>query len=187
LTIEPRPVRTPRGRRRRLEEALLDELLSWNPREFIVAFLRWHHSFSLIHLNVMTVLEMDGPVSMSQLAEALDVSVASMTGIIDRMEQRGLVVRGRGHDDRRVVLVHATDAGRDVFREIDRRRRQGLGAMLAQLGEEELAGLLVGHRALRRAREAAAAKTAAAPSRLHRGSTTLPNARTVKTQTGGRP
>ena len=39
---------------------------------------------------------------MSQLAEALDVSQASATGIVDRMEQRGLVSRQRNDEDRRV-------------------------------------------------------------------------------------
>jgi len=159
LNNEPVPVRPPiRSRRRRLEEALLDELLSWNPREFIAAFRRWHHdAFSLIHLNVLTILEMDGSVSMSQLAAALDVSVASMTGIVDRMEKRGLVERRHDGADRRIVLVHPMEAGHEVFREIDRRRREGLEKMLAQLGENELEGLLVGHRALRTARSSALA------------------------------
>ena len=146
------------SRHDRLIEALLDELLSWNPREFIAAFRRWHHdAFSLIHLNVLTVLEMDGSISMSQLAATLDVSVASMTGIVDRMEERGLVERRRDIADRRIVLVYPTDAGRDIFREIDRRRREGLLKLLRQLGEPELLGLLTGHRALHAARTAALA------------------------------
>lgn len=136
--------------RRRLIEALLEELGAWNPRESIAAVRRWHQgSFSLIHLNVLAILEIDGASSMGQLAAALDVSVASMTGIVDRMEKRGLVARRRDAADRRIVLVHPTDAGRDVFREIDRRRREGLEKMLVQLGDKELAGLLAGHRALR--------------------------------------
>jgi DNA-binding MarR family transcriptional regulator len=189
------PVEAPGSSRRdRLVEALLAELLSWNPREFIVAFRRWHHdAFSLIHLNVMTILEMDGPASMSQLADALDVSVASMTGIVDRMEKRGLVERRRDVDDRRVVTVHPTEAGRDIFRDIDRRRREGLVKMLSQLGEKELAGLLTGHRALRQARAAVMAEATAAhepatastgtvtPSALHRASTIQTEDRPVKT------
>lgn len=150
------PIAAPGASRRdRLIETLLDELLSWNPREFIAAFRRWHRdAFSLVHLNVLTILEMDGSISMSQLAATLDVSVASMTGIVDRMEERGLVERRRDVTDRRIVLVVPTEAGRDVFREIDRRRREGLLKMLAQLGDEELTGLLSGHRALRVARAA---------------------------------
>jgi DNA-binding MarR family transcriptional regulator len=111
---------------------------------------------------------------MSHLAEALDVSVASMTGIVDRMERRALVERRHDGKDRRVVHVHPTDAGRDVFREIDERRRVGLGKLLERLDADELDGLLKGHRALRQARaEAATARGAdpTTPPELHRAST----------------
>ncbi len=196
LSNNPPPIKlTKSSRRDRLVEAVLDELLSWTPREFITAFRRWHHgAFSLTHLNVLTILEADVSVSMSDLAEGLDVSVASMTGIVDRMEQRGLVERGRNAADRRVVLVTPTEAGREVFREIDRGRREGLVKMLAQLGDRELAELLAGHRALRTARDAmiglegaqaratgdAPPGTTETPSRLHRRSTTAPKARDEK-------
>ena len=187
------------SRRQRLADAVRDELLSWNPREFISAFRRWHHgSFSLTHLNVLTMLDTEGPDSMSHLAEALDVSVASMTGIVDRMEKRGLVERRHEGRDRRVVLVYPTEAGRDVFREIDERRRVGLGRLLERLSAEELEGLLKGHRALRHARtRAAAARTAAAtesveadsstpttPPRLHPPSTIARDDRPVEPTTG---
>jgi len=179
------------ARQRQLAAAVRDEMLSWSPRDFITAFRRWHQgSFSLIHLNVLTTLESEGPESMSHLAEALDVSVASMTGIVDRMEKRGLVERRHEDRDRRVVLVYPTEGGRDVFREIDERRRFGLGKLLEHLSEDELEGLLKGHRALRIARIGAAATRAEVvaedaqagradagataptpPSRLHRAST----------------
>jgi DNA-binding MarR family transcriptional regulator len=204
------PIKAPGSSRLdRLIETLLDELLAWNPREFIAAFRRWHRdAFSLIHLNVLTILEMDGSISMSQLAASLDVSVASMTGIVDRMEERGLVERRRDLADRRIVLVDPTEAGRDVFREIDRRRREGLLKMLAQLGDQELAGLLTGHRALRAARAAALIETArtdeatsatpattspptpsaatGSPPDLHQPSTIAPDDPPVKTTTGSR-
>jgi DNA-binding MarR family transcriptional regulator len=141
-----------RGRRKLAQECVA-ELSSWNPREFITAFRRWHlGSLSLIHLNVLTLLEAEGPMSMSRLAEALDVSVASTTGIVDRMEKRGLVERRHDLADRRVVLVHPAERGLQVFVEIDKRRRLGLELLLKRLSDEELAGLLAGHRALRVAR-----------------------------------
>jgi DNA-binding MarR family transcriptional regulator len=149
-----------------LAEEVIREITSWNPREFIVAFRRWHRSeLSLVHLNVLTFLDVLGPMSMGKLAETLDVSVASATGIVTRMEARGLVERRHGPDDRRVVTVHVTEGGLDVFRDIDERRREGLRALLAGLTESELRGLLVGHRALRAQRGAAALSPAAAASR----------------------
>ena len=126
---------------------------AWNPREFITAFQRWHQgAISLIHLNVLIMLEASGPVSMSGLADALDISVASATGVVDRMEARGLVERRRHPEDRRVVLVHPAKGAKKVFGDIDGRRRKGLTKLLTRLSDDELAGLLAGHRALRAAR-----------------------------------
>jgi DNA-binding MarR family transcriptional regulator len=132
---------------------LLEELTSWNPRERAGAFRHWLRvSLSLVHLHVLTVLEADGPLSMSKVAEALDVSVASATGIIDRMEQRGLVERRREPSDRRVVLVHATDAGDSIFRDIAKERREHLAVLLDRMTDRELQGFLTGLRAMRRVR-----------------------------------
>jgi DNA-binding MarR family transcriptional regulator len=155
VTLNISPSRSTRraAANRKLVDEVVDELTSWNPREFIAAFQRWHQgSISLIHLNVLTLLEAAGPLSMSRLAESLDISVASVTGVVDRMEARGLVDRRRDADDRRVILVHPAAGGRKVFGEIDDRRRKGLKALLGRLSDEELTGLLAGHRALRAAR-----------------------------------
>jgi DNA-binding MarR family transcriptional regulator len=151
--------------RRPLVGEVIDELSSWNPREFIAAFQRWHHgSISLIHLNVLAMLEGHGPLAMSRLAELLDISVASMTGVIDRMEKRGLVERRHDTEDRRVVLVHPAAGGAQLFTDIDVRRRAGLAKLLEHLSDDELDGLLRGHRALRAARAAVLdARTAESP------------------------
>lgn len=141
------------GTRRRIVDDLLEELTSWSPRERAGAFRHWlRGSLSLVHLHVLTVLEADGPLSMSKLAEALDVSVASTTGIVDRMEQRGLVERRHQPDDRRVILVHATDAGDSVFRDLAMERRKHLAGLLDRMTDAELESFLTGLRALRRVR-----------------------------------
>ena len=138
---------------RPLVTQVVDELTAWNPREFITAFQRWHQgSISLIHLNVLTLLEASGPMPMGRLAEQLDISVASITGVIDRMEARGLVARRRDSEDRRVILVHPDKGGRKLFDDIGKRRRLGLTRLLTKLNDQQLEGLLEGHRALRAAR-----------------------------------
>ena len=90
--------------------AIVDELTNWNPRERMGMFRKWlEGSLSIVQLHVLTVLETAGPLPMGKLADALDVSVASATGIVDRMEQRGLVERRHDEADRRIVLVHPTE------------------------------------------------------------------------------
>ncbi len=139
---------------RRIGDELLDELTSWPPRDRAGMFRNWHRgALSLVQLNVVAVIEAEGPLPMSRLADELDVSVASATGIIDRMERRGLVERRHATDDRRVVAVHLTEQGADVFRVFTSRRREHLARLLAELSDDELAGLLTGIRALRAARQ----------------------------------
>jgi DNA-binding MarR family transcriptional regulator len=137
-----------------LERELLDEMTGWSPRDRGGVFKSWHrHALSLVHLNVLTALEAEGPLSMTRLAEAMDVSDASATGIVDRMEKRGLVERMHGTDDRRVVLVHATDAGRQIFIDMAAHRRERLSKILAELTADEIAALLIGMRAIHAARK----------------------------------
>jgi DNA-binding MarR family transcriptional regulator len=140
---------------------LLDEMTSWSPRERMLAFRSWlKGSLSLIHLHVLTVLEADGPLPMSHLADTLDVSVASATGIVGRMEERGLVERSHGAADRRVVLVRSTPAGIAIFKDMTAHRREQLATLFERLTRDELTALLTGLRAMRKARIALQAEKA---------------------------
>jgi DNA-binding MarR family transcriptional regulator len=145
--------------RRRITDELVSEMTGWTPAERVRIFRSWMRgSLSLIHLHVLTTLEADGPLPMGRLADALDVSVASATGIVDRMEQRGLVERRAAATDRRVLEVHPTEAGTEVFRDLGTDRRAHLETVLARLTERELISLLIGLRALHKARTAIAAE-----------------------------
>lgn len=148
------PASSPRDERPSLTDELLDELSRWGPRERGGMFRSWHRgALSIVHLIVLTVLEADGPRSMGDLAEALDVSVASATGIVDRMERRGLVERIRDADDRRVIMVSLTPTGSVVFADMRAKRRERLSSLVERLSDSERAGFLVGLRAMRIAAE----------------------------------
>lgn len=133
---------------------LLEELTSHTPAGVMRYLRHWSSGpLSLIHLNVLTLLESDGPLTMRGLAEALDVSQASATGIIHRMRQRDLVDRESDPGDRRVVRVVLTESGRRLIDGVAAERRGRLELLLNDLTDDELAGFLGGARALRRARE----------------------------------
>jgi DNA-binding MarR family transcriptional regulator len=65
-----------------------------------------------------------GPRKMSDLADALFCDSSNVTGIVDRLEDRGLVRRKSSKKDRRVKLLILTDEGERVRVEITKRMAQ---------------------------------------------------------------
>ncbi len=140
--------------RQTLLAELLDEITAHSPATAMHAMRHWPAGrLSLVHLNILFLLDVEGPMPMRSLAEAMDVSQASATGIVDRMEQRDLVERQRDDEDRRVVRVALTAEGSRLIAGMAAERRDHLAAFLDELTDDELSGFLVGVRAMRRARE----------------------------------
>ena len=71
-----------------------------------------YRQISSTHLHVLYVLVGGEAMTMSRLADQLDVSLPNVTGIVERMVERGLVERTHREDDRRIVGVRITAAGR---------------------------------------------------------------------------
>lgn len=63
-------------------------------------------------LNVIKLIDQLGELSLSELAMKLATQNATVTGIIDRMDEAGLVTRARSPEDRRVWHVRLTERGR---------------------------------------------------------------------------
>ena len=93
---------------------------------------------SMTHMHVMWLLQHHGDLPMSRVAEMLDVSFSNATGIVDRMEERGLVERVRVPDDRRVVLVRIAAHGIQALEEIEAIKHDRLQAILGHLNEVQL-------------------------------------------------
>jgi DNA-binding transcriptional ArsR family regulator len=56
-------------------------------------------------LNCMNILSFSGQMTAGELAKATGLTTASITGVVDRLEQAGFVRRERDPDDRRRVVV----------------------------------------------------------------------------------
>jgi DNA-binding MarR family transcriptional regulator len=93
---------------------------------------------SMTHFHVLTLLRHHDAMPMGHVAEILDTSMSSATGIIDRMEERGLVERVRVSDDRRVVMVRPTQTGLDLVDEVELVKSGLLASALARLTPEGL-------------------------------------------------
>ena len=68
-----------------------------------------------VDLDCLDILDSHGPLSPTALARRAGVHPATMTGILDRLEKGGWVVRERDPADRRAVLVRAV---RDRYAEL---------------------------------------------------------------------
>ncbi|WP_030937392.1 MarR family winged helix-turn-helix transcriptional regulator [Streptomyces sp. NRRL S-646] len=77
-----------------------------------------------------------GPSSMSTLATTLTCDASNMTGIVDRLEKRGLVRREPSPSDRRVKNVLLTEEGEQVIDVIRGKMNKTL-AGLSRLSEQE--------------------------------------------------
>ena len=65
-------------------------------------------------MRALAVLDPDRPVPMSELADALHCDNSNVTGIVDRLEDRGLVERRSATHDRRVKMLAVTPRGAEV-------------------------------------------------------------------------
>lgn len=93
---------------------------------------------SMTHMHVLWLLQHQGDLPMSRLAELLDVSVSNATGLIDRMEERGLVERVRVPDDRRVVLVRIASGGIAAMDETEAVKQDRMRSILGRLDAAQL-------------------------------------------------
>ncbi len=93
---------------------------------------------SIAHLHAMWLLQDNGELPMSRLADLLGVSLSNATGLVDRMEERGLVERVRVPDDRRLVLVRVTAHGVEVVETMDVFRRDILERLMSRLDHDQL-------------------------------------------------
>jgi DNA-binding MarR family transcriptional regulator len=74
------------------------------------------HQVSVSQLYCILALYEYGALPPSQIAKHIMVESSTVTGIIDRLEQKGLVSRLRDSPDRRVITIQLTERGKEVAR-----------------------------------------------------------------------
>jgi DNA-binding MarR family transcriptional regulator len=88
-------------------------------------------------LRLLVTLDRSGAVPMSVLAEEQVMTQASITGIVDELEERGLVERIRSKEDRRVINVGITGKGKDALEKGLARHREFIDEIMSDLTEKE--------------------------------------------------
>lgn len=100
--------------------------------------------FSVSAPQVATLLALldDGSMSPSQIAKKIMVESSTVTGIIDRLEQKGLVARTRISQDRRVITVELTEEGRRLAENAPPPIQQKIVKGLREIDESERAQII---------------------------------------------
>lgn len=99
------------------------------------------HELSRTEAGVLSTLA-DGPCRITELAATEALAQPTVTQLVDKLEGRGLVARGRADEDRRVVLVEISDLGRERLEELRAMIRASMRKALVDLPDAELTELV---------------------------------------------
>ena len=79
-----------------------------------------------------------GTTNFKNLAAALKVTQSNLTGVIDRLVEQDMVSRKENSEDRRMMLLKATDKGEALVTDLRERRISHLSQALSELNPEDL-------------------------------------------------
>lgn len=102
-------------------------------------------------LYVMATIGYAGQLPFNEIGAKMMVTVSNLTGIVDRLEEKGLVTRERDTGDRRIVYVKLTSKGQKLyktsiptfentlarlFEPLDKQEQKELGGLLKKLSAQ---------------------------------------------------
>jgi DNA-binding MarR family transcriptional regulator len=101
------------------------------------------HGLTSSQYNILRILRGEGkPLPILEIASRTITIVPGITGLIDRLEQAGLVNRLRCDKDRRVIYVALTDQGMTTLAALDEPLDAMHGQLLGHLSQAELRELI---------------------------------------------
>jgi len=103
------------------------------------AFEYWKNlEVPLAQLKSLLIISVRGSINTQGLAQELEVTPGNVTGIIDRLEEQGLILRSQNPGDRRINLIQLTEKGQDIIANI---HESGVRQMAEILNHVTLEGL----------------------------------------------
>ena len=102
------------------QEAMLNIVRTNDQHQIRFARLFRQHDLTLSQYNILRILRGEGaPLPSLEIASRTVTVVPGITGLIDRLEKSGFVVRERCAKDRRVIYVDLTEKGKKTLAELD--------------------------------------------------------------------
>jgi DNA-binding MarR family transcriptional regulator len=132
--VTERTVTAKRQSAAQLAASLRDALIRLNRR---VRQSRPVDDLTATQLSALTSLELAGALTPGELADIERVRPPTMSKIVSKLEERGLVQRTPHPSDGRQVILAATPRGREVVAALDRVREEWLAQRLSELPAAE--------------------------------------------------
>lgn len=96
------------------------------------------YNLNTSEFGTMELLYNRGKQPMQSIASRMLMANSSMTYVMDKLEQRQMIYRSPGEEDKRVIMVDLTEQGRTFFAGIFQHHVETLGSMFEILDEDEL-------------------------------------------------
>ncbi|OPA74310.1 transcriptional regulator [Paenibacillus selenitireducens] len=97
-----------------------------------------HSELSKSQYLILDKLTTEGPMKVSDLAEAIHITAGAVTGCSDKLIQGEYAERTRDDHDRRVVYLKITEKGTNMMKEITERRKELLTRFFAGVSDDDV-------------------------------------------------
>ncbi|MFW6410360.1 MAG: MarR family winged helix-turn-helix transcriptional regulator, partial [Halanaerobiales bacterium] len=117
----------------------IDNLMR-NIHKLLVKYTKDHlksYSLTVPRFKTLWTVSINQPINMSNLHNKMYLAKSTLTVIVDRLVEDGLLKRHRDSHDRRVVLVEITEQGQKYLDELLQIRQNYLQHALAELDQGE--------------------------------------------------
>jgi DNA-binding MarR family transcriptional regulator len=88
-------------------------------------------------LQTLVLLATEGPMLMRKLSDAMLVTPTNITGLVDRLEEKKLVVRTSSAGDRRATIIEITPEGRALQERMSKKKSELVQRALASFTKDE--------------------------------------------------
>lgn len=111
--------------------------------EFFEKFSSWEHGvvrggeLTLPQMHTVEILGAHGQMRMKELAAMMGVTTGTLTVLVDRLQDKQLVIRMPHESDRRSIVVSLTAKGKVIFNEHHRLHMQITNEITQDFSEEE--------------------------------------------------
>lgn len=94
--------------------------------------------YTMPQTMIMYNLAQNGKMKISQLSEKMGLTNSTVSGIVDRLEDQGVVTRERSTTDRRVVYVELTPDHQNKLKDLNENLDKHFEAILSKLPEQDI-------------------------------------------------